>query len=58
MRPVSCGYDWHRPSAWLIAALHARLSGRRFDILFVNAGTTNANQDETIAETSTEEFTR
>jgi NAD(P)-dependent dehydrogenase (short-subunit alcohol dehydrogenase family) len=41
-----------------IAALHARLSGRRFDILFVNAGTTNANQDETIAETSTEEFVR
>jgi NAD(P)-dependent dehydrogenase (short-subunit alcohol dehydrogenase family) len=41
-----------------IAALHARLSGRRFDILFVNAGTTNANQDETIAETSTEEFIR
>jgi NAD(P)-dependent dehydrogenase (short-subunit alcohol dehydrogenase family) len=41
-----------------IAALHARLSDRRFDILFVNAGTTNANPDETIAETSTEEFVR
>lgn len=41
-----------------IAALHDRLSGRRFDILFVNAGTANANQDETIAETSTEEFVR
>jgi NAD(P)-dependent dehydrogenase (short-subunit alcohol dehydrogenase family) len=41
-----------------IAALHARLSGRHFDILFVNAGTANANRDETIAETSTEEFVR
>ncbi len=41
-----------------IGALHTRLSGRRFDILFVNAGTANTNQDETIAETSTEEFVR
>jgi NAD(P)-dependent dehydrogenase (short-subunit alcohol dehydrogenase family) len=41
-----------------IAALRARLSGRHFDILFVNAGTGNANRDETIAETSTEEFVR
>jgi NAD(P)-dependent dehydrogenase (short-subunit alcohol dehydrogenase family) len=41
-----------------IAALHARLSGRRFDILFVNAGTANANPDETVGETSTEEFVR
>jgi len=41
-----------------IAALHDRLSGRRFDILFVNAGTVNANRDETVAETSTEEFVR
>lgn len=41
-----------------IAALHDRLSGRRFDILFVNAGTANANQEETIAEISTEEFVR
>ncbi|WP_295957278.1 SDR family oxidoreductase [Rhodoferax sp.] len=36
--------------------LRTRLSSRRFDILFVNAGTANRNQDETIAEVSTEEF--
>mgnify|MGYP002402630328 FL=1 len=41
-----------------IAALHDRLRGRRFDILFHNAGTANANQDETIAQVSTEEFVR
>ena len=41
-----------------IASLHARLSGRVFDILFVNAGTANANPRETIGEVSTEEFTR
>jgi NAD(P)-dependent dehydrogenase (short-subunit alcohol dehydrogenase family) len=40
-----------------IAALRGRLSGRRFDILFVNAGTANAD-DETIARVSTEEFVR
>ena len=40
-----------------IAALRGRLSGRRFDILFVNAGTTNAN-DKAIADVSTEEFAR
>ncbi len=39
-------------------ALHDRLVGRNFDILFVNAGTTNKNQDETIADVSTEEFVR
>ena len=39
-----------------IAALRQRLSGQRFDILFVNAGTANRNQDETIAEVSTDEF--
>lgn len=39
-----------------IAALRGRLSGRRFDILFVNSGTANRNQGETIAEISTEEF--
>jgi NAD(P)-dependent dehydrogenase (short-subunit alcohol dehydrogenase family) len=33
-----------------IAALHARLSGRRFDILFVNAGTVNADRNGTVAE--------
>lgn len=41
-----------------IAALRERLSGRRFDILFVNSGTVNSNQSETIAEVSTEEFVR
>lgn len=40
-----------------IAALRGRLSGRRFDILFVNAGTANKHQEETIAEVSTHEFT-
>jgi len=39
-----------------IAALRERLSGRRFDILFVNAGTANKNQGDTIASVSTEEF--
>ena len=41
-----------------IVALHDRLAGRNFDILFVNAGTTNKNQDETIADVSTDEFVR
>jgi len=41
-----------------IAALHHRLVGRRFDILFVNAGTTNIDPNETIGATSTEEFVR
>lgn len=41
-----------------IAALHARLAGRSFEMLFNNAGTANANQDETIAEVSIEEFVR
>jgi NAD(P)-dependent dehydrogenase (short-subunit alcohol dehydrogenase family) len=40
-----------------IAALRSRLAGRKFDILFVNAGVTN-NPEETIAEVSTEEFIR
>ena len=39
-------------------ALHDRLAGRNFDILFVNAGTTNKNQEETIADVSTDEFVR
>ncbi|NVN11046.1 MULTISPECIES: SDR family oxidoreductase [Nguyenibacter] len=41
-----------------IMALRHRLAGRRFDILFVNAGTANADPRETIGETSTEEFVR
>jgi NAD(P)-dependent dehydrogenase (short-subunit alcohol dehydrogenase family) len=40
-----------------IAALHDLLSGRSFDILFVNPGTANAD-GETIAKVSTEEFVR
>jgi NAD(P)-dependent dehydrogenase (short-subunit alcohol dehydrogenase family) len=41
-----------------IAALHARLTGRTFDLLFVNSGITNNNPDEIVAEVSTEEFVR
>jgi NAD(P)-dependent dehydrogenase (short-subunit alcohol dehydrogenase family) len=41
-----------------IAALRARLSGRIFDIVFVNAGTANANPNDTIADVSTEDFNR
>lgn len=40
-----------------IAALHDRLSGRVFDMLFVNAGVTN-NPMETIGEVTTDEFIR
>jgi NAD(P)-dependent dehydrogenase (short-subunit alcohol dehydrogenase family) len=39
-----------------LAALHGRLSGRSFDMLFVNAGTTNPNPAQTIGEVSTEDF--
>lgn len=39
-----------------IAALHDRLSGRRFDMLFHNAGTANRNPREVAAKVSTEEF--
>lgn len=41
-----------------ITALRERLSGTAFDILFVNAGTANRDQAETIAQTSDEEFVR
>jgi len=41
-----------------IEALRRRLAARRFDMLFVNAGTANHNQDETIAEVSTDKFVR
>jgi NAD(P)-dependent dehydrogenase (short-subunit alcohol dehydrogenase family) len=41
-----------------IAALRHSLSGRGFEILFVNAGIAGTNPDETIAEASTEEFIR
>lgn len=40
-----------------LAALRHRLSGRTFDMLFVNAGVTN-NEKETIAEVKTDEFVR
>ncbi|TPQ43951.1 3-oxoacyl-ACP reductase [Burkholderia ubonensis] len=40
-----------------LAALRARLSGRRFDMLFVNAGTSN-DPAETIGEVTTDEFVR
>jgi NAD(P)-dependent dehydrogenase (short-subunit alcohol dehydrogenase family) len=39
-----------------IKALQGRLSARSVDILFVNAGTANEHQDETIAQVSTEAF--
>ena len=38
-----------------VAALRGRLSGRRFDMLFINAGVTN-NPKETIADVTTDEF--
>jgi NAD(P)-dependent dehydrogenase (short-subunit alcohol dehydrogenase family) len=41
-----------------IAALRARLAGRTFDLLFVNAGVASRNPDETVAEVSTDEFVR
>jgi len=40
-----------------IAALHDRLAGRTFDLLFVNAGVTN-QPEGTVAETPTDEFVR
>jgi NAD(P)-dependent dehydrogenase (short-subunit alcohol dehydrogenase family) len=40
-----------------VAALRARLAGRMFELLFVNAGVTNDDR-ETIADVSTEEFVR
>ncbi|MDR6291828.1 MULTISPECIES: SDR family oxidoreductase [Inquilinus] len=39
-----------------LAALHHRLSGRVFDMLFVNAGTANRDPNQTIGEVSTDEF--
>ncbi len=39
-----------------VAALRGRLADRRFDVLFVNAGITNRNPDETIAEIARQEF--
>jgi NAD(P)-dependent dehydrogenase (short-subunit alcohol dehydrogenase family) len=39
-----------------LAALRGRLSGRVFDMLFVNAGTANRDPTQTIGEVSTDEF--
>jgi NAD(P)-dependent dehydrogenase (short-subunit alcohol dehydrogenase family) len=39
-------------------ALGNRLSGRRFDIVFVNAGVANGAPENTMAEVPTEEFSR
>lgn len=39
-----------------VTALRERLSGRLFDVLFVNAGTTNQHPTQTIGEVSTEDF--
>ena len=39
-----------------LSGLRERLQSHRYDALFVNAGTTNQNQNETIAQVSTEEF--
>ena len=39
-----------------LATLAARLKGRRFDMLFVNAGTTYPDPTQTVAEVSTKDF--
>ena len=41
-----------------IVTLHDRLASRRFDMLFHNAGTANANPQGPVGEVSTEEFIR
>jgi NAD(P)-dependent dehydrogenase (short-subunit alcohol dehydrogenase family) len=41
-----------------IAALHDRLSGRRFDVLFVNAGIANANPHQPAGRAPAEAFIR
>ena len=41
-----------------ITGARERLAGSAFDVLFVNAGTANRDQAETIAETPTDEFVR
>ena len=41
-----------------IAALVGRLSGRLFNILFVNAGTTTREENVKVGEVTTDEFTR
>src|ERR1700712_888554 len=39
-----------------LVALRDRLASRRFDVLFVNAGTENRRAEDTIFEVSTDEF--
>jgi len=39
-----------------VTALRERLAGRTFDMLFVNAGTTNPDPTQTIGEVSTQDF--
>lgn len=41
-----------------IAALHGRLEGEAVDLLFVNAGVANADDDAIVAKVSTDEFVR
>jgi len=41
-----------------LAAMRQRLYGRTFDMLFVNAGTTNSDPSQTIGEVSTDDFVR
>jgi NAD(P)-dependent dehydrogenase (short-subunit alcohol dehydrogenase family) len=41
-----------------IAALHVRLSGRSFEMLFTNSGTVSAHPNETVAQVSSDEFAR
>ena len=41
-----------------LAALRERIARRRFDALFVNAGTANPRPDDTMADIDTEEFVR
>jgi NAD(P)-dependent dehydrogenase (short-subunit alcohol dehydrogenase family) len=41
-----------------LAALHSRLSGRVFDMLFVSPGTTTEDEHVHIGDVTTEEFTR
>jgi NAD(P)-dependent dehydrogenase (short-subunit alcohol dehydrogenase family) len=41
-----------------IAALHDRLAGRRFEMLFHNAGIANADPRGSVAQASTEDFVR
>lgn len=41
-----------------IEALGKRLAAKSFDMLFINAGTTNTKKDETVAQVSTDDFVR